>query len=63
MRATARLLVGRTIVAVDFGRKWDPGHGQWFNDPMLTLDNGRQMRFVTQETDTGEYGMTIMRRW
>jgi hypothetical protein len=55
----ARDLVGRTIVAVDFGRWYDGKRHEWITDPVLTLDNGREMGFVVLETDCGEYGVSI----
>ncbi len=58
--ATARLLVGRTIVAVDL-RPFDGGSPQEIrncHDPVITLDNGAQLTFSVQETDSGDgYGV------
>lgn len=56
-RATARLLVGRRIVAFDL-RPFDggPGRGTHY-DPVLTLDNGAKLAFSATETDVGEYGI------
>lgn len=61
----ARDLVGRTIVAVDFrpfrheralgGEDLSP----YTTDPVLILDNGREVRFVVCETEVGEYGVEI----
>lgn len=58
----ARDLVGRKIVAVRFnryrcrtGNKFD-----WATQPEITLDNGRILRFVTQETDYGDYGTKLV---
>lgn len=64
--ANARLLVGRTIVAVDLqsyddeiatGKKT----GQRIHDPRITLDNGAVITFIVQETDNGAtYGVLPM---
>jgi hypothetical protein len=57
--AKARDLVGRTITAVDF-RKFQRGPNRgWATDPVLTLDNGKQVHFVVQETEVGEYGIEV----
>jgi hypothetical protein len=54
----ARDLIGRKIVAVDFGRDWDGQ--QWLTRPVLTLDNGQRLSFVVQETHDGaEYGVSL----
>lgn len=60
--ATARLLVGRTIVAVDLqpfddcdsaGRKVKTCY-----DPRLVLDNGARVTFMVDEIDCGDgYGV------
>jgi hypothetical protein len=56
--ATKRDLIGRKIVAVDF-KPFDDDMGSKAHAPVLTLDNGRQVTFVVEETDTGEYGTSI----
>ena len=58
MKATARDLVGRRITAVAF-QPFPDGRGANATDPILTLDNGRRVWFVVQETDTGDYGVSI----
>jgi hypothetical protein len=58
MKAAKRDLVGRKIVDVEFRRFHDPDHG-WCTDPVLILDNGRRVYFVTQETVTGDYGVFL----
>lgn len=60
MKATKRDLIGRTIVDVDFRPARD-GRGGFFDDPVLILDNGTRIGFLTQETDVGEYGTRICR--
>lgn len=61
----ARDLVGRKIVAVRFNRfpAWMENQrarrGEWANNPVLVLDNGRELKFVVQETDVGEYGVEL----
>jgi hypothetical protein len=59
MSARARDLIGRKIVAVDLGRQWDKERKVWFHQPRLTLDNGRRVWFMTEETETGDYGTKI----
>lgn len=58
MKATRKHLVGRTIVAVDFG-PFDDGRGGTVHAPRITLDNGRVVYFTTEETEVGEYGTLI----
>lgn len=57
-RVRARDLVGRRIIAVEF-RQFADGRGGRTSKPMLTLDNGRRVFFLTEETDVGEYGTRI----
>lgn len=62
MKATRKHLVGRTITDVSF-RPFDAHPGvdrRQAHDPILTLDNGASVRFVTEETDGGEYGTEIV---
>jgi hypothetical protein len=58
MDATPKHLIGRKIVAVDL-QPFDDRCGGTAHDPILTLDNGRKVWFVTEETDTGDYGVAI----
>jgi hypothetical protein len=53
-------LIGRKIVAVDWGRfaTGQPQHPRT-TQPMLTLDNGRKLHFIVCETETGEYGVEM----
>lgn len=48
--ATARLLVGRAIVAVDL-RSYPDGRGGKAYNPVFTLDNGATVTFEIVETD------------
>ena len=48
--ATARLLVGRKIVAFD-ARPFDDGRGGTAHDPCITLDNGAVLVFSVQELE------------
>lgn len=54
--AIPRLLVGRTIVAVDLHR-FDDGRGGKAYRPILTLDNGATLSFTVQETELAVYGV------
>jgi hypothetical protein len=59
--ATKRQLVGRKIVDVDWGL-FNTGVGRGkktATQPRLTLDNGARVYFVVEETEVGEYGVTI----
>ena len=58
MKANTKHLIGRTITAVDF-RPFPNGAGVTAHDPILTLDNGRKLYFITEETETGDYGVKI----
>lgn len=59
--ASARLLVGRTIVAVEL-RTFEDGEGLQrgtHHRPVFVLDNGARVTFYVTETDSGtEYGVT-----
>jgi len=56
--ASARLLVGRTIVAVDLQSSRDSS-GVLHHEPRITLDNGAVIVFhVSEDSDGGEYGVT-----
>lgn len=54
--ATARLLVGRAIVAVEL-RPFTDGRGGTAYDPVITLDNGARLTFSVAETAVGVYGV------
>lgn len=66
MRITNQLdarhyLIGKRIVAVDL-RSFSDGRGGVTYDPHLTLDDGSEVHAVVDETDVGEYGLTLVRR-
>lgn len=54
-------LVGRTITAVEFRpfNATPDGKGGTAHNPRITLDNGRELFFLTEETEVGEYGTMI----
>jgi hypothetical protein len=54
-------LVGKRIVAVDWG-PFPDGKGGTAHRPVLTLDSGRVLRFVVEETTVGKYGVAISTR-
>lgn len=66
LAATARAMVGRTIVRVEL-RPFDAEiSGQRDDDPFATnplvyLDDGTVLAFHTQETEVGDYGIGIWR--
>jgi hypothetical protein len=59
----ARYLVGRTIAAVEL-HPFETGRyraqGTSFA-PVITLDDGTELRFLVQETEGSEYGVEIIR--
>lgn len=60
-RATARLLVGRTIVAYD-AKPFNGGrraHRSVHYDPIITLDNGATVAFSGTETEIGDTGVDV----
>ncbi len=58
MKATTKHLIGRTIIAVQM-RPFRDGRGGTAHAPLVTLDDGRKVWFVTEETEIGEYGTLI----
>jgi len=60
-RELVRALKGRRIVDVRLNRfaTHVPGH-PWATDPILTLDDGTRLCFITEETDVGRYGTRIL---
>lgn len=58
-----RWIIGRTIVGVELhtfnGREagYEAAHR-----PEITLDNGAKLFFLGEETDYGEYGVTLIYR-
>lgn len=54
--ASARLLMGRTIVRVEISAHRDQ-IGRLYHDPVFTLDNGAVLTFTTEETNSGAYGV------
>lgn len=60
MKATTKHLLGRRIVAVNFRPfKARPGERSMAHDPIITLDNGRKLFFIVEETEVGEYGICL----
>lgn len=62
MKALAKHLIGRKIVAIDF-RPFParPGNDRSMaHDPIITLDNGRKLFFMAEETEVGEYGTCLL---
>ncbi|MES2136620.1 MAG: hypothetical protein V4502_06120 [Pseudomonadota bacterium] len=58
MKATAKHLIGRRIIAVDWHAFYDKGRGCMIHRPEITLDSGRRLWFVTEESE-GDYGTLI----
>lgn len=58
----AKRLKGRTIVKAEPRAFLDAasGRGRWCHDWRLTLDDGTTVIFVTEETETGEYGTDLI---
>lgn len=63
MSFNPKWLIGRTVVSVEMNpyRARDaPQDRSIAYNPVITLDNGAQIRFVAQETDGSEYGVAIV---
>lgn len=54
-----RWIIGRTIVDVKT-HPFDDCRGGTAHKPEITLDNGATIEFLTEETDTGDYGTDII---
>lgn len=57
---SARQLIGRKIVGFD-PCPFDDGRGGRAHEPTIYLDDGSRLKFVTEETDIGEYGVFVMK--
>ena len=57
---TARALVGRTIVSVRL-RACRDGRGGYTASPIITLDDGSSLSFSVHETESGDYGIDLLR--
>lgn len=60
--ASAKQLVGRRIVAFD-ARPFQDGRGGTAHWPIIWLDDGSFLSFEVEETDTGDYGIRVEKRW
>ena len=61
-RGALRYLVGRKIVKVKMnGFKTGRFDGDTSTDPLIVLDDGSRLMFITAETETGDYGVDILR--
>ncbi len=61
---SARQLVGRTVVSFNprpFAARPDAPHPGVAHNPVLILDDGAMLTFFVEETETGEYGVCILR--
>ena len=52
-------LVGRTITRVVL-HPFDNGRLGTVTDPCITLDDGTELKFVVQETEGSEYGVSLV---
>ena len=52
-------VVGKRIVAVETN-PFDDGRGGIAHDPVIKLEGGACLSFVTVETEVGEYGTDII---
>lgn len=59
MGLNPRWIVGKRILAVEMNPS-DDGRGGTAYSPVIRLEGGAKLRFVTQETETGEYGTEIV---
>jgi len=52
-------VIGRTITQLEMN-PFDDLRGGTAHNPVFVLDNGARLRFLTEETDTGDYGTEIV---
>jgi len=50
---------GKTIKSVDMN-PFPDGRGGTAHGPVITFEDGSRISFYTEETDTGEYGTSIV---
>lgn len=66
-KATKESLVGRTIVRVNL-HPFDPNRDgskaikQHCTNPIVVFDDGSSLEFSVQETEFGEYGVTLIHK-
>jgi hypothetical protein len=56
----ARHLVGKKIVAFH-ANPWPDSRGGTAHNPVIVLNDGTELHFVVEETNTGEYGVLVSR--
>lgn len=59
-----RWIIGKTVARVEM-RPFDAGNqgrGETAHDPHIYFTDGSQIWFLTEETETGEYGTEIIYR-
>ena len=54
-----RWIVGKTVARVDMN-PWDSGKGNQAHSPVIHFTDGSSIRFVTEETEIGEYGTAVV---
>jgi len=59
-RATALALQGKTIAKVALFPFADSNGGTVATDPVITFTDGTSLRFLTEETEFGEYGVALI---
>lgn len=64
MTFNPKWIIGRKIVAVDMNpfeaAPETPSANRTVFDPVFTLDNGARVKFLTTETEVGEYGIDVI---
>jgi hypothetical protein len=62
---SARQLIGRTIVGFEpnpfDGRAHAHEEKRLAHDPVIKLDDGSDLLFITEETESGAYGVRIVK--
>lgn len=63
LESAYKKLIGRTIVGVEphcflTDNAGTNARNGWTSDPTLMLDDGTRVRFIVDETETGEYGLS-----
>lgn len=62
-KETARKLRGKTIKAIQlnpFDPCWAGHEGEAVTDPVIVFKDGTCLRFMVEETETGEYGVKLV---
>jgi hypothetical protein len=59
MKAQRKHLIERKIIDILF-RPFPNGRNGIAQNPIIILDNGQRLSFVVEETEVGEYGISLV---